>query len=461
MNTYRTGALASFAGPILTPGDEGYDAARELFNAMIDRHPAIIAQCESAADVTAALAFARAEGLDVAVRGGGHSVAGASSNDGGIVIDLRRMNAVMVDPLARTATVQGGATWADLDRACQPYGLATTGGRVSTTGVAGLTLGGGSGWYERKFGLACDNLVAVELVTADGRTVTANAEENPELFWALHGGGGNFGVATRLVLALEPLPQNTFGLLLWRAEYGWELLRRFRDLIERGASADLGGAVAYLTAPPEEFVPLEMHGERAVALIVVFAGPEERLREMIAPVLHGHEPAGVLLAEMPYADMLCAIDDQPGFRNYWSAQHLSKLTDEAIDLFVAQGESMLVPSPSQHLILPWGAAVADKAGDWPLPHRDASWVVHPFGLWEDTADDDYAVAWARNAVADLRPFSTGAVYLNFIGDEGQDRVVAGYGRANYDRLARVKAEFDPDNVFRGNHNIVPAALVRD
>ena len=248
-------------GEILELADDGYERAREIFNSMIEKRPAVIAQCESPDDVTAALAFAREHELEVAVRSGGHSVTGASLTDGGLVIDMRRMNEVRVDPEARRAIAQGGATWSDFDRATQPHALMTTGGRVSTTGVAGLTLGGGSGWLERRFGFACDNLESVTLTTADGRTVTASEDENPELFWALHGGSGNFGVATELVFRLHPMPVATFGLLLWPAEAGSELSRRYRDLIEAGAPLELGGAVAYITGPPEEFVPAHLQGE--------------------------------------------------------------------------------------------------------------------------------------------------------------------------------------------------------
>ena len=444
----------NFAGIVLTQGDPGYDDAREIFNAMIDRRPAVIAQCRTVEDVKAALAYGQREGLDIAVRSGGHSVAGASVIDGGLVVDLRLMNEVSVDADARTATVAGGATWADVDRACQPHGLATVGGRVSSTGVAGLTLGGGSGWFERKFGLASDALISVDLVTADGREVTASAEENPDLFWALHGGGGNFGVATRFVFALQPLPVTAFALLLWLPETARTLLRTYRDMVDRGLPLDLGGGMAYLTGPPLPFVPDELQGRRLIGMIATYAGSEAEMRSAIAPLL-ALNPVASMIAELPYTEIQSALDDPPGFRNYWSAQHLAALSDEAIDVFIAQGEAMLVPSPSQHLILPWGGAVADHAENWPQPHRSAAWVVHPFGLWEDPADDDYVISWARNAVAGLQPYSTGAVYLNFIGNEGEDRIVSGFGRDNYDRLTRVKAEYDPANVFRLNHNIKP------
>lgn len=450
------GLRTGFTGTVLTPEDPGYDDARVVYNAMVDRRPAVIAQCATPADVRAALAHARREGLEVAVRGGGHSVTGACLSDGGLVVDLRRMNRVTVDPAARTAVAEGGATWADFDRACQPHALATTGGRVSTTGVAGLTLGGGSGWFERRFGLACDNLASVDLLTADGDEITASATSHPDLFWALHGGGGNFGVATRLTFRLHPLPVCTLGLLLWPAERGPEISTAYRDLLEGGVPLELGGAVAYLTGPPEDFVPESLRGERVVACIGTYAGTEAGLREVIAPLLD-LAPPGAMIAEMPYPDLQSALDDPPGNRNYWSGQHLAALTDDALRLFDAQGQSMPCPGFTQHLLAPWGGAVAANAGYWPQPHRSAAWVLHPFGMWEDPAEDDRVISWVRDATAAMRPYSTGAVYLNFIGDEGMDRVIAGYGRENYARLAAVKLEYDPRNVFHLHHNIDPAA----
>lgn len=449
-------AVEGFEGNLLGDGDKGYDDARTVFNSMIDRRPAIIAQCESVADVQAALAHAQANGLEVAIRSGGHSVAGASSVDGGLVIDMRRMNTVEVDPEARTATVAGGATWSAFDRATQPHGLATTGGRVSSTGVAGLTLGGGSGWFEREWGLACDNLLEVDVVAADGRVVTANENENSELFWALHGGSGNFGIATRLVFKLHDLPATTFALLAWPSELGPDLARTYRDLMEAGAPTGLGGGVAYLTGPPEEFLPEHLHHQRVVAVIGVLAGTEAELRDALAPI-YAMKPEGGFTAEMPYAEIQCAIDDPPGFRNYWSASHLARLPDEALELYCRQGEEMIVPSPSQHLLIPWGGAVADGSSDWPMNHRGATWVSHPFGLWDAQSDDERGKAWTRRSVEELKPFDVGAAYLNFVADVDDDQVRASFGDENYGRLAAVKSEFDPDNIFNRHHPIKPLA----
>jgi FAD/FMN-containing dehydrogenase len=449
------GALRDgFAGEIIAPADPVYDEARAVFNAMIDRRPAVIAQCENVDDVTRAIHFGRQRGLEIAVRGGGHSVAGSGVTDDGIVIDLRRMHGVSVDPGARTATVAGGATMSHLDRATQPHGLMTTGGRVSTTGVGGFTLGGGSGWFDRKFGLACDNLVSVELVTAGGSVVGASEDENPELFWALHGGGGNFGVATSFTFRLYPLPAVTAALLLWPPDAGPGVARSYRDFA--GVAPDeVGGGFLYLTGPPEEFVPKHLVGKQACAVLVTYAGPEAEARQVIAPMLElGHD--GEMIVELPYAELQCMLDDPPGYRNYWSAEYLDSFPDEAIELFCRRAGDMIVPSPSQHVLFPQGGAVARGPADYPIPWRKAAWVVHPFGLWEDPADDERGRQWARDVRADMKPWSSGAVYLNFIGDEGEERIVAGVGQDNYPRLAAVKAEYDPDNVFRLNHNIKPA-----
>lgn len=450
----ETSALRDrLGGQVFEPDDAGYEEARAIFNSMITKRPAVIAQCESAADVAAALAFARDSGLEVSIRSGGHSVTGASLTDGGLEIDMRRMNAVAVDPQERLATVQGGATWADFDRATQPHGLISTGGRVSTTGVAGLTLGGGSTWLERKFGFACDSLVSVTLVTADGRTVTASESEHPELFWALHGGGGNFGVATELVFRLQPLPAASLALLFWPPDAGPELADRYRALIEGGAPLELGGGLAYITGPPEDFVPEHLQGGLVAGVIGVYAGEEAEMREALAPIL-ALEPEAEMIAELPYAEIQSAIDDPPGYRNYWSAEHLASLPDEAIELFCRRAHDMVVPSPSQHILFPWGGAVAEAADRWPLPHRVAKWVAHPLGLWERPEDDDRGRAWARGTCADLRPFSTGSVYLNFE-SESESRVEQGFGPENYRRLAAVKGEFDPDDVFHLQHRIEP------
>ncbi|MFJ8362708.1 FAD-binding oxidoreductase [Streptomyces sp. NPDC093984] len=445
---------ADLAGEVFAPGDPDYDEARTVFNAMIDRHPAVIAQCAEKSDVVRAVRFARELDLKIAVRGGGHSVAGMALNDNGLVVDLRRMHDVTVHPGSASVRVEGGAVMSHLDRATQPHGLATTGGRVSTTGVGGFVLGGGNGWLDRAFGLAVDNLLGVELVTADGSTVLATAQENPELFWALHGGGGNFGVATALTLKLHELPEFSLALLMFVPETGPEAVRTYRDVIAT-AAPEVGGAVLYITGPPEPFVPEHLVGTLLCAVLVTYVGGEDDLRKLAQPLLALPHAAQVVSAT-PYADFQCMLDAPPGLRNYWSAEYLTGLPDELVDIFCARAPSMPVPSSCQHVLFPQGGAIAAGPAEYPVPYRDAAWTVHPFGVWEDPADDEKALRWVRDVRADVRPWRTGAVYLNFIGDEGRDRVVAGLGTGNLNRLARVKRQYDPDNVFRYNHNIPPA-----
>jgi FAD/FMN-containing dehydrogenase len=443
-----------FAGELLVPGDPSYDEARTVFNAMVDRRPAMIARCTGPADVAAAIDHARTRGLEIAVRGGGHGVAGTALSEGGLVVDLTLMRTVTVDPQARTATVAGGARMADLDRAAQPHGLATTGGRVSTTGVAGLTLGGGNGWLDRRFGLACDNLLTAELVTADGTIVRADQSQNPELFWALHGGGGNFGVATSLTFRLHPLTTVTVAKLLWGAAAAPGIARAFRDVME-SAPDELGGAFAVLTAPPAEVVPPHLTGRLACAVILIYTGTGPAAWSAMAPLLGlGHE--GGLVAEVPYADFQCMNEDPPGHRNHWTAEHLSALPDEAIDAFCAHAADLIVPSPSALVLIPQGGALARGPAEYPIPWRQAPWHAAHFAMWTNAADDERARAGARSLRTAMAAWTSGEVYLNYIGDEGRDRVVAGLGAANLERLAAVKAIYDPDNLFHLNHNIPPA-----
>ncbi|MFC9847233.1 FAD-binding oxidoreductase [Streptomyces sp. NPDC060223] len=444
---------ADLAGEVLAPDDPGYDEARSVHNGMIDRRPAVIAQCANEADVVRSVRFGRELDLPIAVRGGGHSVSGMALNDGGLVVDLRPMHDVTVHPGSQSVRIQGGALMSHLDRATQPYGLATTGGRVSTTGVGGFVLGGGSGWLDRRFGLAIDNLLGAELVTADGSTVRATAEENPELFWALHGGGGNFGVATALTLRLHELPEFSVAMLFYLPENGPEVVRLYREIITTGPPEASGGVI-YMTGPPEEFLPEHLVGKRLCGALLTYAGGEEGLRKLAQPLLALPHEAEIVTA-VPYADFQCMLDDPPGMRNHWSAEYLTGLPDELVDVFCALGNTMPVPTGTQHVLFPQGGAIATGPSEFPVPYRDAPWAVHPFGMWEDPADDENCVRWVKSVRAAVQPWSTGAVYLNFIGDEGGDRVVAGLGAENTRRLAAVKAEYDPDNVFRFNHNIAP------
>ena len=433
-------------GGLHEPGDAYYESTCTLFNTMIERRPRFVAECVAVDDVVAALAFAREHHLPVAVRAGGHSVAGLSLCDDGVVLDLRGMCDIDVDPERRIARVGGGAIWAQLDRATQVHGLATTGGRVSTTGVAGLTLGGGSGWLERKHGLACDNLVAAEIVTWDGRIVRASDDENPELLWALRGGGGSFGVVTTLELALHPLEPEVFaGLALFAHERADEVLRAYRDLMN-GASDELSLAFAFFTAPDDdEDVPAHLHGRPVVAVLGMWAGEAADGERALAPIRE-LGPDVDFFGRTDYADFQCSVDDPPGFRNYWTAENVVDLPDEAIDAVVRRAAE-LPAGPSQLFIVAWGGAVRRFGADHsPLGGREARFIVHPLLLWEDAADDDRCRTLARAVRVDMKPWSTGATYPNFLGDEGAVRMRAAFG-GSADRLAALKRKWDPRGVF--------------
>lgn len=444
------------AGGLHEPGDPAYEDACTLFNAMVERRPRWVARCAAPDDVVAALAFGRGQGLEVTVRAGGHSVAGASLCDDGLVLDVRPMSDVEVDPVRRVARVGGGATWAQVDRATQAHGLATTGGRVSSTGVAGLTLGGGSGWLERRHGLACDNLLAVELVTADGRLVRASADENAELLWAHRGGGGSFGVVTALELALHPVGPEVFsGLCLWPAAQGREVLRLFRDTMV-SAPPELSLALIWLTAPADEEISEELRGRAAVAIAGMHCGSMADAEEALRGVRGDGRPAADLFGPMPYADFQCLLDDPPGYRNWWTAEHLDDLTPEAIERIAARSEQ-IPAGPAQLFIAAWGGAVSSVGEDaCPIAGRDAGFVVHPLFLWEDPADDAFMVSLGRGYRDDLAPWASGAVYSNFIGDEGVARGRAGFLPGALSRLVAVKRAWDPDGVFAGNRALVPA-----
>ena len=438
-------------GALHGPGEPAYEDACTLFNSAIDKRPRYVARCSAPDDVAAAIGYARAHDLPLAVRGGGHSVTGKSLCDDGIVLDVRGLADVEVDPGRRVARVGGGATWSQVDRATQAHGLATTGGRVSTTGVAGLTMGGGSGWLERKHGLACDNLLAAELVTAAGELVRASEDENADLFWALRGGGGNFGVVTALEFRLHPVgPEVLAGLVLHPAERGRDLLALFRDTMN-AAPDELGLAFAFFTAPEEDDVPEHLHGKPAVAILGMYNGPVDEGEEALREIREFGPPAADFFEPVGYADFNCSVDDPPGFRNYWNAELLPDLPEAAIDAIADRAEE-LDAGPSQIFIVPWGGEVARApAGSTPIAGRDARFVVHPLLLWPEPERDERNIALGRAIRDDLHRFATGDRYLNFEGEDAA--VVAGYGRENHDRLRRVKHEFDPDGVFQGNHAV--------
>jgi FAD/FMN-containing dehydrogenase len=456
-STADTAALEGFGGELLRDGDPGYDDARRVFNAAIDRKPALVARCIGVADVIAALGFAREQGLPVSVRGGGHSVAGHAIVDGGVTIDLRPMNRVRVDPEQRVAWCGGGANWGELDRETQAFGLAVTGGRLSDTGVGGLTLGGGSGWLERKYGFTVDSLLSAEVVTADGQLVVASAERNPDLFWALKGGGGNFGVVTGFEFRLHEVgPLLYGGMMFFPIEAAVDRLKAYRAFMEEAAD-EIGGGAAILCAPPEEFVPEEVRGKPVLAVIACYVGPVDAGERAFAP-LREWGPALEMLGPMPYSAVqaLIAPGNPPGRRHYWKAGLLGELSDEAVETFIRRAGDPVTPFTAS-LMLPLGGAFAraDEA-DAPFAYRDAKWNYHALAQWEDPADDERCIEWARDFDASMAEFAEAGVYVNFAADPSATAVKAGFGAESYARMVAVKDKYDPDNVFRSNTNIAPS-----
>jgi FAD/FMN-containing dehydrogenase len=448
----------SLDGEAIRPGEQGYDEACKVYNGMIDKRPALIARCASTDDVVAAVNFARENDLVVAVRSGGHSVAGMSICDDGILIDLAGMKQIDIDPDERIARTGGGVLWGEFDRETQKHGLHTPGGRVTTTGVGGFTTGGGYGWTSSKYGLTCDNLVSAEVVTADGRVLNASEEENSDLFWGIRGGSGNFGVVTRFDLGLQPLgPIVLAGLALWPIERAPEVLRAWRDYVE-GAPDELSTACVILTAPPEEFVPEHLRRRPALGMAALYVGdPEEG-----APVVQQLKdlgPAVDLIQPMPYTDFQAMLDpsNQPGYRNYWRGEYLSGLSDEAIETYVEHAQEALSPQMPfiQNIIFRLGGGITTVADeDTAFSHREAEYLFHPIFAWEDPADDQRMIDLNRRFSDAMKPFATGAVYLNFTPDS--DRVRDAYGSEKYERLVALKDKYDPENLFQHNQNIKPS-----
>ncbi|MDX1616834.1 MAG: FAD-binding oxidoreductase [Candidatus Promineifilaceae bacterium] len=455
-------ALAEdFAGPIIQPDDPGYEEARQVWNGMIDRYPALIVQPETTADVVAAVNLARERNLLLSVRGGGHHVAGHGTNDGGLVIDLSRMSEVDVDPDRRLARVQGGATWAEVDRATQAHGLATPGGVVSDTGIAGLTLGGGIGWLRNKYGLSSDNLVKAEVVTAAGKQIQASSKQNRDLFWALRGGGGNFGVVTAFTYRLHPVAQRQmFAFVFHHGRHAAAGLRFFRDYM--AAAPDEVSALAFLgiVPPEEEIFPKAVRGERFIAFAAMYVGALEQGRRVLKPLRDFSQPLIDFSQPMPYIDIQQVLDeDYPAqeLRYYWKSLNLHHLDDQAIEQLVSQAEQQVSPFSTTD-IWPMGGAVSRfPEEESAFVGRQARFLLGVEANWEDPATDDANIAWVRDVVAAMEPFSDGSQYLNFPGfhEEGQQMMKATF-RHKYKRLAAVKRKYDPTNLFRLNHNIEPA-----
>ena len=450
--------LAGFTGELVGPGHTRYDELRAVYNGLVDRRPALIARCADARDVAAAVTFARAEDLRVSVYGGGHNVTGNAVCDGGVTIDLRPMKGIEIDPDARTCRAEAGLTWGELDAATQAHGLAVTGGRISSTGIGGLTLGGGSGWIERKCGFAVDNLLSVEIVTADGEIRTASEREHPDLFWGTRGGGGNFGVVTSFRFRLHPIgPTVLGGLLVYPAPMATAVLRNFRDVMA-SAPDEVGAGVVLLTAPHAEFVPEPVRGQPVIGVVLCYAGPLEAAEAALAPLRAFGPPALDAVAPMPYVDLQQLVDaDYPaGLRNYWTGDFLSGLPDEAIEVLCRF--HLTKPSPqTEILVFPGGGATTRVPdGTMAIGQRDAPFNLHITSLWAEPGDDAANIAWTRALSAAIRPHTTGRVYVNFIGDEGPERVVASFGAEGYARLQALKDRYDPANVFRPSQNIRPS-----
>ena len=448
---------AEFVGELVHPGDPYYDMLRRVYNGAVDRHPALIARCTGPDDVIAAVDHAREHGFEIAVHGGGHGVRGHATCDAGVMIDLRPMKAIEIDATRRRARVQAGVTWRELDAATQTEGLAVTGGRVSSTGVAGFTLGSGSGWLERKLGLAADNLLSADVVLADGSLVTVSERQHPELFWGLRGGGGNFGVVTTFEFALHPVgPIVLGGMLLYPGSRARDVLPSFRDFMA-DAGEELGAGAALVTAPSAEFVPEPLRGRPALGIVVCYAGDLAEGERLLATLRDSAPPAADLVQPMPYTAVQQLIDPTlpAGMHNHWGGDFLAALPDEAIDAFCAAADT--VPSPlTQILILPGGGQMARVAEDaMAIGQRHAPWNTHLLTVWSDPADSARNLAWLRALQAAIEPYTTGRAWLNFLGEEGEHRVRQAFGEQKYERMRAIKDRYDPGNLFHLNQNIRP------
>jgi FAD/FMN-containing dehydrogenase len=457
--TQALGTLADrVSGPVIRPGDEGYEEARRVYNAMVDARPAANVRCATEDDVVAVVRTAAEKRMDLAVRGGGHSVPGFGTAEGALVADLSGLQAVHVDDAARTASAGGGTTWGRFNDVTAAHGLATTGGIISTTGIAGLTLGGGIGYLCRAHGLSCDNLVSARVVTADGSVVTTGADENPDLFWALRGGGGNFGVVTEFTYRLHAVTTIYGGPMFFELADGAAVLRHFRDFIAT-APREYGGFPAFQIAPPLPFVPENRAGEPFVALVSCFTGAAEEGERLIQSFRDVARPVAEHIGEMPYAALNSAFDGlvPPGLQHYWKAAYTAGLTDEAIAVHMEHGPKVPTVNSTVHLY-PIDGAVQDVPADaTAFGHRDASYSPVIAGMWPDPADNERNIQWVRDYYAAIAPHSQAGGYVNFASPDDQDKVADNYG-ANYRRLSEVKRRYDPDNLFHLNQNIRPVPV---
>jgi len=454
--TARKEMSAGFAGELIGPAHPEYDEARKVYNAMIDRRPAIVARCTSPADVASGVRFAARHDLPLAIRSGGHNGAGLGTVDGGIVLDLSPMNRVTVDPSSRTVEAQGGAQLGQVDAATGEHGLATPFGIIATTGVGGLTLGGGIGHLTRKHGLTIDNLLSAEMITADGEMIMASEDENPDVFWAIRGGGGNFGVVTSFRFQAHPVSTVLAGPTFWPIERSAEILRWYRDFIGQ-APRELNGFFAYLTVPPGPPFPEELHLKKVAGIVWCYTGDPAQADDLFAPVLE-LDPLMHGVGEAPFAAFQSAFDPiyPKGHQWYWRADFVRDIPDEAIAAHAEHGAKLPTWQSTMHLYPIDGAAaeVAPDATAW--RHREARWAQVIVGVDPDPANADMIRQWTVDYYDATHPYSSGGAYVNFMMDEGADRVQATYGE-NYGRLQRIKAAVDPDNVFRVNQNIPPAS----
>jgi FAD/FMN-containing dehydrogenase len=444
-------------GRVLTPEDAGYDDARKVYNAMISRKPRLIVKCADPADVIAAISFARANSLRVSVRGGGHNAGGLGVCDDGLVIDLSRISYVHVDPSARAVRVGGGTTWGDVDHATHPFGLAVPSGIISTTGVGGLTLGGGLGHLTRKYGFTIDNLISADLVLADGSFVVASAEENPDLFWAIRGGGGNFGVATSFLFQAHPVKMVCAGPMLWELDQAPDVMKWYREFIPQ-APEEINGFFAFMTVPPGPPFPEALHFRKMCGIVWCYNGPMERANQILEPIRSYRPPAFEFFVPMPYPMLQGMFDGlyPAGLQWYWKADFFKELPDEAIAQHVAYAAQLPTLHSTMHLYPVNGMAHKVGKGATAWSYRDAVWSQVIVGVDPDPANRDKIVDWARKYWNALHPFGAGGGYINFMMEEGEASIRATY-RENYDRLAAVKAKYDPENFFNVNQNIRPAA----
>jgi FAD/FMN-containing dehydrogenase len=448
---------ALLRGELIRPNDPGYDTTRLLYNGMIDKRPALIARCVDVADVIGAVNFARENGLTLAVRGGGHNGAGLASSDGGLVIDLSPMKGIHVDPAARTVRVEGGATWGDVDHATHPFGLATPSGFISSTGVGGLTLGGGIGYLSRAHGLTIDNVLGVDMVLADGSFVTANAQEHADLFWAVRGGGGNFGVVTSFKFQLHPISTVYGGPMFWPIEQTAEVLRFWRDFI-LSAPEDINGWFGVVTVPPGPPFPEQFHMQKMCVIVWCYTGPLAQTEQRFQAIRAFRTPAIDFAGPIPWPALQSMFDAiyPPGLQWYWKADFFNELNEKAIDLHVKYGTQLPTMHSTMHIYPINGAAGRVGKNDTAFSFRDANFAEVIVGVDPDPANNQRMITWARDYWTALHPYSAGGSYVNMIMDEGADMVKAAY-RDNYARLAQVKATYDPNNLFHMNQNIKPGA----